>query len=134
MLLALVACGGGNEGSAGQEPPAASATQATEPSPEDDLERAFRAYTQAFLTGDAATAYALLSERCRAETPLSGFAEASEMAAELYGEVDYTIETVEVSGDRGTVDATSAVEALNSKGGSAWVLEDGEWHTDKCGD
>lgn len=100
--------------------------------PKADLERAYRTYVKAFLTGDGATAYGLLSKRCQAKDKLSEFAAASEAAADLYGDVDYTINSVTVTGDTGTLDATYAVSALNQGGGSEWVLEDGEWRSDKC--
>lgn len=85
------------------------------------------------MTGDGATAYKLLSARCRAKQPLSGFAAISEQAADVYGEVDYEIDSVKINGDRGVLDATYAVDALNQSGGSLWVFEDGEWRSDKCG-
>lgn len=140
LLLALTACGGGSSDDADEAAPTPTKTSsgpsesptAEQESPEAALEEAYRAYIAAFLTGDGAAAYGLLSERCQDKEPLSSFAEASEAAAELYGKVDYTIESVTVNGDEGTVDATYAVEALNSGGGSLWVLEDGEWRSDKC--
>lgn len=111
-----------------------SATASTSPSEDQAaaVEKAYRTYVQAFLTGDGATAYQLLSDRCREKEPLSQFAAISESAAEIYGKVDYTINSVHVDGDTATVDATYPVEALNQGGGSGWVLEDGQWHTDKC--
>ena len=85
------------------------------------------------LSGDAATAYDLMSRRCKDKESLAEFAPIAKSAAELYGQVDYTIDSVTVDGDHGTVDATYAVDALNSPGGSTWLLEDGGWHSDKCG-
>ena len=142
LLLTLTACGGDSEDSEAAPTPAPSqasaSTTPTEevseaPSEEEALEEAYRTYVDAFLTGDAATAYPLLSERCREANALSEFATISESAAELYGPVDYTIENVTVDGDTGKVEASYAVEALNEDGGSTWVLEGGEWHTDRCG-
>lgn len=134
LLVALVACGSGGDGdeSAGGSP-SQSSPASSGASAEDELEEAYRAYIKAFLTGDGATAYQLLSQRCQESEPLSEFAAITESAAELYGEVDYTIDSITVDGDEGQVDATYAVEALNSGGGSVWVYEDGGWRSDKCG-
>lgn len=122
-LLALTAC---SSGSGGSDSAAAGDDEAS-------LEAAYRAYIAAFLDGDAATAYGLMSQRCQDKETLADFAPIAKSAAELYGQVDYTIDDVTVNGDHGTVDATYAVDALNSAGGSTWLYEDGEWHSDKCG-
>lgn len=150
-LLLVSSCSGGSDDTTHRGPNPASSTsprtetQTTEPSIESpadassnaaevELEEAYSTYIAAFLTGDAATAYALLSERCRNATPLSEFAGASEAAADLYGEVEFEINRVEVNAGKGLVDATFAVEALNSdEGGTPWLLEDGDWHSDHCG-
>lgn len=141
LILAVTACGGAEDApeaapsdtpSSVAEPTATEEAATEPPAQEAELEASYRTYVKAFLTGDGATAYALLSKRCRDLQPLSEFAAISESAAEVYGEVDYTIESVTVDGDRGTLDATYAVEALNQGGGSEWVLEGGEWRTDKC--
>lgn len=138
LLLSLTACGGDNKDEEDAAPVGAAGSTASPTAPtssasdEDALEQAYRTYIKAFLTGDAATAYGLLSERCRDKEPLSEFASISESAADIYGLVDYTIDDVTVDGDEGKVDATYAVEALNSGGGSLWVIENGNWRTDKC--
>lgn len=100
--------------------------------PEKAVEAAYRTYVEAFLTGDGATAYGLLSKRCQSENKLSEFAAAAEAAAELYGLVDYKINSVKVDGDTAVLDAEYPVEALNHGGGSEWLLEDGQWRSDKC--
>ena len=119
VLLALTGCSSGSD-SASADGKAA-------------LEKAYRAYIAAFLDGDGETAYALLSQRCQAKETLAEFTDIAQSAATIYGQVDYTIDSVTVDGDHGTVDATYAVDALNSSGGSTWLLEDGEWRSDKCG-
>ena len=122
VLLALTACSGGSGGSDG-----------TAAGDKAALEKAYRDYIAAFLDGDGETAYALLSQRCQDKETLAEFTDIAQSAATIYGQVDYTIDSVTVNGDHGTVDATYAVEALNSSGGSTWLLEDGEWRSDKCG-
>lgn len=111
----------------------ASASTSASSSPEDAVETAYRAYTKAFLTGDGATAYAMLSERCRGLYSEADFAAAAESAADLYGLVDYEVRDVKIDADgRATVDAEFPVEALNQGGGSEWIQESGSWRTDKC--
>lgn len=82
-LLALAACGGSDKPD--ETTTSASTSAATNPSA--DLEAAVRNYSSAFLTGDGAAAYALMSERCQDATPLSDFAAITEQAADTYGEV-----------------------------------------------
>ena len=124
LLLVLTACSGGSGGS--DESGSDAAQKAA-------LEQAYRTYVEAFLSGDGATAYRLLSDRCRDEETPEDFGAIADSAGELYGDVDYTINAVTVDGDSGSVDATYAVKALDTAGGSPWVYEDGEWHSDKCG-
>lgn len=148
LTVALVGCSddGGSDAESGETSSPSSSAPVVQPSdtesssaasptatPREALEAAYRTYIEAFLTGDGATAYALLSERCRGLNPLSEFAEAAESAAELYGLVEYEIKSVKVNGKRGVLDAEYPVAALNQGGGSEWILEDGEWRSDKCG-
>ena len=146
-VLAVLAAGCSDSDDDGSDTadatPTASETAATETaeaepttSPEAALEDAYRTYIAAFLSGDGATAYGLLSERCREKTALSEFAAGSEAAAELYGEVDYEIKSVTVDGNEGRVSAKFPVAALQGGDpeGTLWLLEDGEWRSDKCGD
>lgn len=123
LVLAVTGCGGGSA-----PPLSGSGTQRGQSA----LEDAYRTYVEAFFGGDGATAYALLSDRCQKATSLSEFAAASESAADIYGQVDYTIDTVTVDGNSGSVDSTFAADALNSDGGSAWIYEDKGWRSDKC--
>ncbi len=113
--------------------PATGASSAASETPEAEVEAAYRTYTDAFLTGDGATAYGLLSERCRKLYPLSDFAAAAEAAKEMYGPVKYDLRgvTIDDSG-RAKVDAKFPVAGLDQGGGSEWIREDGGWRTDKC--
>lgn len=117
---------------ASSEPPAEADALSAAAEPEDELETAYRTYVDAFLTGDGATAYGLLSERCQGEMPLSEFAATVEAAGEAYGQMDYTIESIDIDGDKAKVNATYPVEALNQGGGSEWALQDGQWRMDRC--
>lgn len=145
LAVALVGCsddGGGEKAAApktettsSDAPPTSDAPSpagSDAPTPEKAVEAAYRTYVKAFLTGDGATAYTLVSDRCHEVLPLSEFASEVETAAKVYGEVDYTIESVDVNGDSAKVNATYPVKALNQGGGSEWALQDGQWRMDGC--
>ena len=101
---------------------------------EQELKAAYRTYAAAFLTADAATAYDLLTARCREKFTPPEFAAAWEAAAELDGEVDYKIITVQAFGNEGIVVVTYPVEAFKNKAVEIpWLFEGGEWHSDWCG-
>lgn len=125
-LLALAACGGSDK----PDETTTSASTLAAPNPSADLEAAVRNYSSAFLTGDGAAAYALLSERCQDATPLSDFAAITEQAADTYGEVAIKSLKVKVDGDKGTATYTYPVATLNQSEQS-WVNEDG-WKWDAC--
>lgn len=99
---------------------------------ERELATAYRTFVDAFLSGDGATAYDLLSERCQGVYSPEEYADGSADAAEDIGLVDYVIVSVRVDGGRGEVDGEFPVAELNHKGGTAFVLEDGEWRADRC--
>lgn len=101
-------------------------------SPEQALETAYRVYIDAFLSGDGATTYSLMAKKCQDQQPLSEVAEMVETAADIYGKVDYTIDSIDINGDSGKVNATYPVEALNQGGGSEWTLENGAWRMSGC--
>jgi hypothetical protein len=99
---------------------------------ERELATAYRAFVDAFLSGDGTTAYDLLSERCQGVYSPDEYADGSADAAEEVGLVDYVIVSVTVDGDRGEVDGEFPVAELNHDGGTALVLEDGRWRVDRC--
>jgi hypothetical protein len=98
----------------------------------DELQFAVKAYSDAFLTGDAKTAYALLSERCRKRTSLSEFTGIVATAEQMYGSA-LPLETysAKVSNDLARVTYTYSIKAINQEA-EPWVREDGNWHQDDC--
>lgn len=115
--------------------PSTTTPAATSPAaPTDDgaLRGAVQSYSDAFLTGDADTAYAQLTERCRARTDEAQFASIVEQAADLYGSA-LAFETYEadVNGDQARVTYTYAVAAINQQQ-EPWAREAGVWHNDDC--
>jgi hypothetical protein len=95
------------------------------------LEAAVRAYTAAFLGGDGAGAYGLLSERCRNETARNEFLGAVSLAAAQYGEAKITGYKDDVNGGAATATYELTDSSLNQMD-ERWVLEDGTWHNDDC--
>jgi hypothetical protein len=99
---------------------------------ERELATAYRTFVDAFLSGEGATAYDLLSERCQGVYSPEEYVDGSADAAEDFGLVDYVIVSVTVNGDTGEVDGEFPVAELNHDGGTAFVLEDGKWRADRC--
>lgn len=88
------------------------------------------AYSAAFLSGDGAAAYALLSARCQERTPLSEFAAIVEQAGEAYGPQD--IESIEVTINDTQAQATYTYgDDTLSQDSEPWVNESG-WKNDDC--
>lgn len=96
----------------------------------DEVRAAVEAYSTAYLSGDGAGAYELLSKKCQQSMPLSTFAGMTEQAKDLYGEVPIESFDARVKGDRATVSYSYAVKALTQTGES-WVNEGG-WKNNDC--
>jgi hypothetical protein len=138
LLLTLLSGCGGSDGPATSEPAATAATTATPTTaptvaaaPEDDLKTAITDYSTAYLTGDGATAYGLLSQRCQAVLPLSEFAGLTEQARDLYGDVKIESLNVEVDGNQATATYTYAVPSINQTD-EPWLIEGTRWKNDDC--
>jgi hypothetical protein len=133
-VVLLAGCGSTSEDPPGDAPvslPAGVPPKQLSPA-ERDLAQAYRTFAESFLTGDGATAYGVLSERCRGLFSAEEYADASDAAAEEIGLVDYVIVSVSIDGASGEVDAEFAAAELNHEGGTAFVLEGDEWRADRC--
>lgn len=136
VALALTACGGGNEPSAHRSTPSPAAVTSASPTPTKaavpPLRSAVKAYSDAYLTGDAKGAYALLSARCQKRMSAPEFRAIVAQARDLYGSA-LPIKTyhADVQGDLARVSYTYDVSAINQDS-EPWVLEDGAWHEDDC--
>jgi hypothetical protein len=102
--------------------------------PEEDperpgLEETVRAYSADFLSGDAAAAYARLSERCRGELTEEVFSGTVADAAAAYGDAEITEYDHELDGDQAKVTYEYSDPAINQTD-DPWVYEDGAWHKD----
>lgn len=136
--LLLAACGGGEDEPKAEPAPSASeaitsaapTTEAPAADPADEVRTAVEAYSTAYLTGDGATAYQLLSKKCQQSMPLSTFATMTEQAKDLYGEVPIESFDARVKGERASVTYSYAVPSLTQTDES-WVNEGG-WKNNDC--
>ncbi|MFC9752995.1 hypothetical protein [Streptomyces sp. NPDC056921] len=136
-LLTLTACSSSDDNkptgapSSSSEP---SAKQPAAPSPAaDGPEEAVAAYTAAYFKGDATTAYAALSKRCKGKIGPEAYAGVVKQAATDYG-TDHPATDVkaDVSGDMARV--TYKVKGLPKFDQEAqpWARESGAWRYDAC--
>lgn len=98
----------------------------------DPLRANVQAYSDAFLTGDADTAYGLLSDRCRQRVSQSAFKIITTAAKTAYGSA-LPIETfdADVQSSLARVTYTYSDSKINQTD-EPWVQENGEWHEDDC--
>ena len=138
-LIMLAGCGGSDEPDA-TPPTTAAVTMATAApassptpttTPEDDLKKSISDYSMAYLTGDGATTYDLLTKRCQGVLPLSECASLTEQAKDLYGDVKIESVDVKVDGDKATSTYTYAVPAINQTD-ELWLIERSGWKNDDC--
>jgi hypothetical protein len=103
------------------------------------LDSTVRSYTTAYLGGNGALAYALLSPRCRAKIPQTEFESIVTLAHQTYGDAKITLLTVEVTGDNGTATYQLTDPTLNQTA-ERWVfVHEGTgadtvdaWRNDDC--
>lgn len=134
-VAALAACGGGG----GSSPKS--------PATEDALKTAVAAFSDAIFTGDTNDAYAYFTKECRDSVPKSDFTFMSKMAVsfiEGFADVKASdLRTGEVEVQNFTETSAEAraeirdkngdlFSAADTEGWTAWVYEDGGWHTSDC--
>ena len=116
-VLAMSACGGGGGGGGDGRA---------------ELERSVRAYSEAYLGGDAEAAHALLSERCQERLTLDAFRPSVAGGRAAYGEAKMTSLSVdELSGNLARVTYRYDVAAIDQER-EPWVREGGGWRQDDC--
>lgn len=98
-----------------------------------ELEKAVRAYSDAYFKPDGATAYATLSKRCAEKAgDAQVFAVIVDTAAKAYGKQDIQTLTVDqLAGDMARVSYTYSVPKLNQTS-QPWTREAGTWKYDGC--
>lgn len=118
-------------GGTSDTPPTAAASSATT-SEKDALKAAVRSYSDAYLGGDAQTAWDLLSNRCRQRLTMAQMRTLTSGAQELYGRLDIVNLTIDdMSGNLARVTYTYPVAKLNQTQ-EPWVKENGKWREDDC--
>jgi hypothetical protein len=136
LLLALTACSSSDTDKPKIETTTAP-TKAADPKPADDpkadLEKAVRAYSDAYFATDTATAYGMLSTRCRGEVTQAAYGQSIAAATKAYGKT-HTIKSLTVdqmSGDMARVTYTYDATVLDQKQ-QPWTREGGAWRWDAC--
>lgn len=139
-LIALMGCSGESDAPpVAEETPSVSppATPSPTPTPpaEDEsaaLRTAVTAYSDAFLTGDADAAFAMLSKRCQDRVGAETFAGIVAQAEQTYGSpLELESFEAQISGDLARASYTYAVSAIDQDQ-EPWVREAGEWREDDC--
>ena len=139
-LLALTACGGGDDSDKTNEADKATATptiastpaKADDAAPTPELRDAVQAYSDAFLTGDSDTAYALLSARCQERIAADEFSSAVTMAGAQYGDpLAFDTYSEDQQGTMARVTYTYSDAPEINQDSEPWVNEDG-WKQDDC--
>jgi hypothetical protein len=116
VALALGACSGGGDDNGDR-----------------GLRDAVQAYSDAFLTGDGAASYELLSARCQEREGREEWVSLVAGAGQIYGEpLDFTSYQPEISGDQAKVSYTFERSEINQTD-EPWVYEHGRWRNDDCG-
>lgn len=133
LLLALAGCSDGTDPSdEGKKPAPASEEAAVKDDGSADLESSVRAYTKALFSGDGATGYPLLSERCKKEMTAAQFQAMSEQGHNDYGPLEIkNIKVDQISGDLARVSYGVGVPQFERKS-QPWAREDGTWRWDAC--
>ncbi|WP_328475797.1 hypothetical protein OHA21_20270 [Actinoplanes sp. NBC_00393] len=97
-----------------------------------DLRKAVEAYSDAYLTGDATTAYGLLSERCRQRITETEFTDLVTAAKQQHGTpLRFKTYSATASGNSAKVSYAYPVKAIEQTK-EPWVREAGYWYRDNC--
>lgn len=131
-LTAVLTSACSDDGGDSDEPSADASATALTGTDEAALREVVQAYSDAFLTGDGATAHALLTDRCQEALPAEGFIPVVEEAGELYGSaLDFTSFEAKIDGTQAFVTYTYDDAKLNVDQ-EPWVVEGDSWRQDDC--
>ncbi len=130
LSLTAAACSSGTSNGAPDLP--VTVPTNTAQSPNQELKAAVQAYSNDYLGGNGAGAFALLSSRCQLTLGLQQVTALASAAKSVYGVVPITSITIDSdSGGKATVSYTYPVTTLNQSQ-QPWVLEGGSWKYDHC--
>ncbi|CAM5511943.1 MULTISPECIES: hypothetical protein [Streptomyces] len=139
-LLALSAC---SSSSHTDEIRGTHTAQATSPSAQPrttpsaagatELQQAVQAYTEAYFKGDATTAYAALSKRCKSKMPSEAYEQIVKRAAADYGTGHPATDMqAQVSGTLARVSYKVRGLPKFDQQAQPWTREGGTWKYDAC--
>ena len=132
--LAVTGCGSAEDPKPQEAKPAVIRTEASEPAlpTETQLRADVRKYSGAFLSGDAASAWRMLSERCRDRQNRSEFNQLVSAGAAMYG--DARITTLQVDTKHGSLARVSYDydQPEINQDHEPWAVERGSWRNDDC--
>lgn len=112
--------------------PTPTPTKKKKADPQAAVRKAVTRYSDAFLDGEASSAYDLLSKRCRSQFSRSYFTGIVMAAKSQYGKALPIREfSAKVRSDLAVVSYGYDVPALDQEN-ETWVLEGGRWHNDDC--
>jgi len=96
------------------------------------LRSAVQAYSDAYLSGDAKAAYALLSDRCQKLDAFAGFSYLVSQAKTLYGSpLPMTSYKAHIAEGMARVTYTYAIAGINQTD-QPWTLAGSGWRDDNC--
>jgi len=131
LLLTAAACSS-DDGDKKANPAASAPATSAPTGSEQELYGAVRDYSNAYLTGDGATAHALWSERCRARVSVTEMKAASRQAVLTYGNKQRINEfTSKISGEMARVTYAYTGSGPDQTD-EPWVWQDGSWRNDDC--
>ena len=109
-----------------------SATTPTADPADAALRTAVQAYSDAYLSGDAKAAYALLSDRCQKRYTLDGFSLLVSQAKTLYGNpLPMTSYKAHIADGMARVTYTYTIAGINQTD-QPWTLAGSGWRDDNC--
>jgi hypothetical protein len=136
VLLILAACSGGggkaSSGSPGTTSAGSVATSTPATTSTPTIESAVRAYVSALLGGDGSTAFGFLSDRCQRQVGATTFALTTAQAHQQFGSATIVSYRDDVTGSTATATYKMSDSALDGNGPQPWVLEGGQWKTNRC--
>jgi hypothetical protein len=101
-------------------------------SDQPELEPAVRAYSDAYLSGNADEVHARMSSRCQERTDLENLRPIVATAKEQYGSAKITsFEVVQESDGLARVSYGYDLSTIDQTE-EPWTLQDGEWRNDDC--
>lgn len=143
LVLAAVAAGCGQDQRPESRSPDGGAAHPSSPTSTDsdvagtpdataELRAAVEAYSRAYLSGDAETAYRLLSRRCRERLSRAEMSALTSAAQDLYGGADITSYEAKTSGEFARVTYRYEDYPAIDQESEPWVFERGSWRQDDC--